>query len=108
MTYRFDNCELDDERRLLVRQEQPIGMEPKAFDVLVYLVANRERVVSKDDLLDQFWADTFVGDAALNRCIMLVRKAVGDTSNPRRLIETHHRRGFRFIAPVESVHPQPA
>ena len=108
MTYRFDNCELDDERRLLVRQEQRIGMEPKAFDVLVYLVENRERVVSKDDLLRQFWADAFVGDAALNRCIMLVRKAVGDTDAPRRLIETHHRRGFRFIASVEPVRPQPA
>ena len=108
MTYRFDNCELDDERRLLVRQEQRIGLEPKAFDVLVYLVANRERVVSKEDLVRQFWADAFVGDAAINGSIMLVRKAVGDTEAPRRLIETRHRRGFRFIAPVHPVDPQPA
>ena len=82
------------------RGGQLVGLTPRAFSVLSYLVAHANRLVTKNELLDHVWAGVFVGDAALKVCIREIRKALGDDPRAPRYIETAHRRGYRFIAPV--------
>jgi DNA-binding winged helix-turn-helix (wHTH) protein len=77
----------------------PLG--PKIFDLLAYLVRHRQRIVSKQELFQQLWANQFVSDAALARCITAARKAVGDDGDRQQIIQTLYGRGYRFIAAVE-------
>ena len=100
MRYRFVQCELDVRLYQLHRDGAPIAIEPKVFDVLVYLLRHRDQVVSKDELLDQVWPGQVVSETALSRCIAAARKAVGDDGSKQAVIETQHGRGFRFIATV--------
>jgi TolB-like protein/DNA-binding winged helix-turn-helix (wHTH) protein/Flp pilus assembly protein TadD len=100
MLYRFAGCELDPSRYHLYREGERIEIEPKAFDVLVYLVRHRDRMVSKDELLDKLWPGQVVGEAVLTRCIGVVRKAVGDDRTKQAVIATQHGRGYRFVATV--------
>jgi DNA-binding winged helix-turn-helix (wHTH) protein len=100
MSYRFADCELDPSRYHLYREGDRIEIEPKAFDVLVYLVRHRDRMVAKDELLDKLWPGQVVGEAALTRCVSVVRKAVGDDRTKQAVIETQHGRGYRFVATV--------
>ncbi len=98
---------LDLDRRVLQRGSQPVALAPKVFDLLVYLAENRERVVSKDDLLNQVWAGRIVSESTLASHINAVRKAVGDSGEHQRIIRTIARKGFCFAAElreVESVH----
>ena len=69
--------------------------------MLVYLVQHRDRVVPKEELLEQLWPQQYVSEAILSQRLMLVRKAVGDSGSQQRVIKTVHRRGYRFIATVE-------
>jgi DNA-binding winged helix-turn-helix (wHTH) protein/tetratricopeptide (TPR) repeat protein len=101
MHYVFGECHLDTERYVLYRAERLVHLRAKVFDVLVYLLTHRDRVISKDELRDQLWAGQVVGDAALSSCIKAVRQAVGDDGRAQRIIATVHGRGYRFIAPVE-------
>jgi predicted ATPase len=78
-------------------------LTPKAFAVLRHLVAHLGRLVTKNELLDAVWGETIVSEAALASCIRDLRKALGDSSRSPRYIETVHRRGFRFIGPLESA-----
>src|SRR5215207_9190857 len=81
-----------------------VPLEPKAFEVLLFLIRNRGRVVKKRELLDAIWRDTFVGENALTREIAQVRRALGEDARRSRFIETVPTRGYRFIAEVrESV-----
>ena len=73
-------------------------MEPQAFDVLVYLVRHRDRVVSKDELMDQVWGGRFVTETAVTSRIKQIRRAVGDDGESQRVIRTLHGRGYRFVA----------
>ena len=75
-------------------------LEPKALDVLRHLVANRDRLVTKDELMDSVWKDTFVTPNALTRAVAQLRKGLGDDVDHPRLIETVAKRGYRFVAPV--------
>jgi TolB-like protein/DNA-binding winged helix-turn-helix (wHTH) protein/Tfp pilus assembly protein PilF len=100
MRYRFVHCELDVRLYQLHRDGAPIAIEPKVFDVLLYLLRHRDQVVSKDELLDQVWPGQVVSETALSRCIAAARKAVGDDGSKQAVIETQHGRGFRFIATV--------
>ena len=84
-------------------RNQPIKLRPKVFHVLRYLIAHRDRVVSKDELLEQVWPNQFIGDGSLNACLMAVRKAVGDNGQAQRCIQTLHGRGYRFIASVKEA-----
>lgn len=84
----------------LCRGNTPIAMTPKAFSVLHYLAARPGHLVAKKALLDAVWPGVFVGDAVLKTAIRDVRRALGDDSQTPRFIETAHRRGYRFIAPV--------
>lgn len=96
-----DGLVLDPARYELRRNGRPVPMEPQAFDVLMYLVAHRERVVSKQELMDAVWGGRFVTEAAVTSRIKQVRRALGDDGQEQRLIRTVHRRGYRFVAAAE-------
>lgn len=98
MIYQFDDLTLDVARRELCRGEAAIKIEPQAFDVLSYLIENRNRVVSKDDLVEAIWDGRFVSESALSSRIRDVRVAVGDNGRDQKTIKTIHGRGFRFVA----------
>ena len=100
MRYSFGNCILDTECYELLRAGQPVPLRPKVFQVLTYLLAHRNRVVSKDELLEQCWPNQFIGDAPLHACITAVRKAIGDHGIRPPLLGTMRSRGYRFLAPV--------
>jgi TolB-like protein/Flp pilus assembly protein TadD len=97
---RFGDHVLDTERRELCRGVEPIALEPQVFDLLVYLVRNRGRVVSKDDLIDGVWSGRIVSDSALTTRLNAARKAVNDSGAAQRVIRTVHRKGVRFIGEV--------
>ncbi len=94
---------LDSNRRELRRGSEPIAVEPQVFDLLVYLVENRDRVVSKNDLIASIWGGRIVSDSTLTSRINAARKAVGDSGEEQKLIRTIARKGLRFVG---SVHTQ--
>ena len=100
MTIRFGHFELDPANFELRRDGVPVTMEPQVFDVLRYLVERRDRVVPKEELLDEIWGDRFVSESALTTRIKQARRAVDDDGATQRVIRTARGRGFRFIAPV--------
>jgi DNA-binding winged helix-turn-helix (wHTH) protein len=96
----FGNYVLDPVRRELLRGGEPIVVEPKVFDLLVYLVENRERVVTKDNLVADVWSGRIVSDSALTSAINGARKAIGDSGQEQLLVRTIARKGFRFVGRV--------
>jgi TolB-like protein len=96
----FSDHRLDTDRRELHRGSEAIATEPQVFDLLVYLVENRDRVVSKDDLLASIWGGRIVSDSTLTSRINAARKAVGDNGDEQKLIRTIARKGFRFVGEV--------
>jgi TolB-like protein len=107
LLYRFDDFALDSDRRELRRGPQLIAMPPQAFDILEYLIRNRERVVSKDDLFASIWHGRIVSDSALTTRINAARCAIDDTGEEQRFIRTLPRKGVRFIAPVHEEQKPP-
>ncbi|MGF7206269.1 TolB-like protein [Skermanella aerolata] len=103
MQFVFEDYLLDLDRRELSRGADAIATGPQAFDLLVYLVRNRERVVGKDDLLDAVWDGRIVSESTLTSHINAVRKAVGDNGEEQRLIRTIARKGFRFVGDVREI-----
>jgi DNA-binding winged helix-turn-helix (wHTH) protein/tetratricopeptide (TPR) repeat protein len=99
---------LNFDRRELLRGGEPEAVEPQVFDVIAYLVRNRERVALKHELLDNVWGDRFVSESALTSRIKSARRALGDTGRDQRIIRTVHGRGFRFVAEVEPVGRAPS
>jgi TolB-like protein/tetratricopeptide (TPR) repeat protein len=100
MQFLFEDFALDINRRELTRGSELISIGPQVFDLLVHLVQNRERVVSKDDLLKAVWHGRIVSESTLTSHINAVRKAVGDSGERQRLIRTMARKGFRFVGEV--------
>ena len=100
MRYLFEDYTLDTDRRELHRGGNAVSITPQAFDLLDYLIRNRERVVSKDDLIGVVWNGRIVSDAALTTRINGARSAIGDTGEEQRLIKTLPRKGFRFVGVV--------
>jgi TolB-like protein len=96
----FGDCALDTDRRELRRGAELVAVGPQVFDILVHLLENRERVVSKDDLLEAVWAKRIVSESTLTTHINAVRKAVGDSGEEQSLIRTVPRKGFRFVGEV--------
>jgi pimeloyl-ACP methyl ester carboxylesterase len=99
-TLQFGPFRLDPASGHLYRNGRTVPLTPKAFAVLQHLAAHADRLISKQELLDAVWPGVFVGDAVLKVAIREVRKALGDHSDAPMFIETAHRRGYRFIAPV--------
>jgi pimeloyl-ACP methyl ester carboxylesterase/DNA-binding winged helix-turn-helix (wHTH) protein len=103
-----DQFELDDALYELRRDGVAVSLEPQAFDVLVYLVTNRDRVVSKEELMDAVWGGRFVSETAVTSRIKQVRRALGDDGQAQRVLRTQHGRGYRIVAPVTEIDPQSA
>ena len=103
MQYGFEDYVLDPERRELTRGSEAISVGPQVFDLLLYLVQNREHVVSKDELLDGVWEGRIVSESTLTSHINGARKAIGDSGQEQRLIRTIARKGFRFVGKVRQA-----
>jgi TolB-like protein len=103
LSYLFENYTLDIDRRELLRGTELVPVAPQVFDLLDYLIQNRERVVSKDDLIGAIWSGRIVSDAALTTRVNAARSAIGDSGEEQRLIKTLPRKGFRFVAPVREL-----
>jgi len=97
--YEFGECTLDPQGRLLKRNGDPVALTPKAFDVLLLLVRNGGRIVTKDELMKAVWPDSFVEESNLTQTVFMVRKALDETAD-RRYILTVQGQGYRFLVPV--------
>ena len=100
MIYTFGEFELDNVQVRLMRGGRPVKLEPKVFSVLLYLLQNRDRVVTKNDLLDALWPGEFVTESALPRAVTAARRGVGDDRTRQWAIRTVHGRGYQFVADV--------
>jgi TolB-like protein len=100
LRYFFDDYVLDSDRRELHGGSGLIAIEPQVFDLLAYLVRNRQHVATKDDLFASVWQGRFVSESALTTRINAARRAVGDSGEEQRLIRTLRRKGFRFVGAV--------
>lgn len=98
----FGQFRADGLRRILSREGQPVPLTSKAFDTLLVLIENRDRVVSKDELLKTIWPDSFVEEANLAQNVSALRRALGESPGEHRFIATVPGRGYRFVA---EVHP---
>ena len=103
MRYQSENFILDTDAYSLTRNGINHPIEPQVFDLLVYLIDNKNRVVTREELLDQLWNGRIVSDSAINARLKEARKAVGDTGKQQRVIKTIHRRGYQFIADVKEM-----
>jgi TolB-like protein/DNA-binding winged helix-turn-helix (wHTH) protein len=99
--FTFHDYVLDGGKRELRRGSEQIALEPQVFDVLLYLVQNRDRVVTKDDLIAAVWDGRVISESTLTSRITSARKAVGDSGEQQALIKTYARKGFRFVGHVQ-------
>lgn len=103
MQYHFEDFVLNADRRELSRGTEMIEMGPQVFDLLIYLVQNRARVITKDDMINAVWQGRIVSESTLTSHINAVRKAIGDTGDEQRLVRTIARKGYRFIGDIQEV-----
>ena len=103
--YEFDNFRINVSERILQRSGQDISLPPKVFDLLLALVTRHGQVVTKDELMNEVWPDTFVEETNLKVYVSTLRKALGESGEGRKFIETLPRRGYRFIGPVTQIVP---
>jgi TolB-like protein/Flp pilus assembly protein TadD len=103
LRYLFEEYAFDTDRRELHRGAEVVSVAPQVFDLLHYLIRNRERVVSKDDLINVVWNGRIVSDAALTTRLNIARSSIGDSGEEQRLIKTLPRKGFRFIGQVRET-----
>ncbi len=103
MIYRFSEFELDTQSFQLARAGSQVAIEPQVLDLLKYLVANRGRLIPRDELFEKIWSGRVVSDTSLSNHIKSARKAVGDDGKNQLLIKTVHGRGYQFIARTDEV-----
>jgi Tol biopolymer transport system component/DNA-binding winged helix-turn-helix (wHTH) protein len=101
--FNFGNFTLDVEKRLLLRDGEPVPLTPKAFETLALLVRRSGRVVSKDELLGEIWPEAFVEESTIAQNVFTLRKALGQTHTGNQFIETVPKHGYRFVADVKAV-----
>src|SRR5262245_30608827 len=101
MRYIFGDYVLDTQCHELQHAGAPLKLRRKVFQVLVYLLAQRNRVVSKQELLTQLWPDQFVGEEALTSCVKTLRRALGERGRTARFLRTLHGQGYRIVGAVE-------
>src|SRR6476620_6237348 len=99
----FGEFELDPAAGHLRGRSGPVALTPKSLALLEYLAARPGRLVPKQELLDAIWPGVFVADGGLKVCVREIRRALDDDARAARFVETAHRRGYRFIAPVRRV-----
>ena len=99
--YRFDDFLVDPEAWRLSRDGEEIHLEPLVLELLIYLIAHRERLVTRQELMDTVWGDTVISESALTKAVARLRQALGDDSATHRYLETVRSRGYRFIGTVE-------
>jgi DNA-binding winged helix-turn-helix (wHTH) protein/TolB-like protein/tetratricopeptide (TPR) repeat protein len=99
--YEFGPFSLNASKRLLLRNGDPVPLAPKVLETLLALIENRERVVTKDELLKQVWGDTIVEEGGLARNVSLLRKILGEKPDDHQYIVTVPARGYRFVADVQ-------
>jgi Tol biopolymer transport system component/DNA-binding winged helix-turn-helix (wHTH) protein len=107
MSYRFDDVEIDGEGFRVTRAGEPVRLEPKAVELLLFLAANPERLVTKAEIQGAVWKDAAVTENALTRLVAQIRRGLGDDAREARYIETVPTRGYRFVAPLERVVNRP-
>ena len=103
MIYQFDNIAIDTDAYQVTRDGNAVALERRAFDLLLYLIEQRERVVTRDELLERLWPGRIVTDSALTGQLKAARKAIGDDGKTQGLIKTVHGRGYQFISTVETT-----
>lgn len=101
--YYFDDVVVDRENFRLLKGDQARTLEPRVFDLLIFLIDNRGRVLEKQELFEQVWKQAFVTDNALTRAVKEIRRVIGDDASAPRYIETIPKRGYRFIAEVRTT-----
>jgi DNA-binding winged helix-turn-helix (wHTH) protein len=107
LLYFFDGSVLDTDRRELRRDGMAVDIEPQVFDLLEYLIRHRERVVSRDELIEQIWGGRAVSESALSTRINAVRNAIGDSGTQQRLLKTLQRKGIRFVGEAREEQKSP-
>jgi TolB-like protein len=107
VSLQFEDFSLDLQRRELRRAGELLALEPKVFDLLAFLVENRDRVVTRDELIARVWDGRIVSESALATCINAARQGVDDSGEQQRLIKTLPRKGIRFVGQVEDGATQP-
>ena len=105
--YEFGPFRLDPAKRVLLRGEEPISLTPKAFDTLLLLVQNRNRVMPKEELMNRIWPESFVEEANLSQTIFVLRKTLGETAPEQRYVTTVRGSGYRFDEPVRETPDAP-
>src|SRR3984893_15710807 len=99
--YEFGEFRIEADKRLLLRDGAPVPLTPKAFDTLLHLIQNRQRIVEKDELMQEIWPDTTVEENNLNQNISTLRRVLGESRGENRYIATIPGKGYRFIADVD-------
>jgi TolB-like protein/DNA-binding winged helix-turn-helix (wHTH) protein/Flp pilus assembly protein TadD len=102
-TYRFGDFAVDPQAWKLLRDGREVHLEPSVLKLLIYLLSNRDRLVTRQELMDTVWGDTVVSDSALSKSVARLRQALDDDPANPRFIETVHARGYRFVAEVATV-----
>src|SRR6186997_573512 len=103
LKYQFTEFEIDLSQQELRRLGKAVHIEPQVFDLIVHLVRNHDRIVSKDELIEKIWNGRIISEAALSSRINGARRALGDNGTDQHLIRTLHKRGFRFVGDVRAV-----
>src|SRR5215813_6803120 len=103
MIFRINRCIVDTTAFEVRRDDQVVAVQPQVFDLLVLLLENRDRVVTRDEIFERIWKNRIVSDAALSSRVKALRQALGDDGTEQGLIRTVRRRGFRLVAPVEEI-----
>jgi DNA-binding winged helix-turn-helix (wHTH) protein len=103
LLYFFEDFVLDTDQRELRRGPAVVAIAPLAFDLLDFLIRNRERVLSRDDLIASIWNGRIVSESALSTCVNVARSAINDTGEEQRLIRTLPRKGMRFVGVVREM-----
>ena len=101
MIYRFDHFELDLAKAELRSRGLMVHMEPQVYALLALLLQNRDRLVSRDEIIDKIWGGRFISESAVSSRVKSLRQSLGDDGTHQRLIKTIHGRGFRFVADVQ-------
>src|SRR5215831_7004347 len=103
LNFRFADFEIDVARQELRRAGAVVHIEPQVFDLLVHLIRNRDRIVSKDELFDSIWQGRIVSEATLSSRISAARRALGDSGDDQSFIRTLYKRGFRFVGEIDDA-----